>query len=253
MSEEQPPSGTETLIDHLIELRTRILKSLAVFLLIFLGLFYFSNDIYQFLSLPLRQLLPTGSTMIATGVTSPFFAPLKLTMVVALMLVMPFILHQLWCFISPGLYQHEKKIALPLLMSSIILFYCGIAFAYYVVFPLMLAFFTSVAPAGIELMPDINEFLDIALKLFFAFGLAFEIPIATFLLILSGITSIETLVAQRSYVIVGCFIVGMLLTPPDVFSQTLLAVPMWMLFELGIVLARITLGQQTQKEPSEDA
>lgn len=252
MSEEQPPFGTETLIDHLIELRTRILKSLMVFLLIFLGLFYFSNDIYQFLSLPLRQLLPAGSTMIATGVTSPFFAPLKLTIVVALMLIMPFILHQLWCFISPGLYQHEKKVALPLLISSILLFYCGVAFAYYVVFPLMLAFFTSVAPAGIELMPDINEFLDIALKLFFAFGFAFEIPIATFLLILSGVTSIETLVAQRSYVIVGCFIVGMLLTPPDVFSQTLLAVPMWMLFELGIVLARITVGQQTPKESSED-
>lgn len=244
MSEEPQEENTQTLIDHLIELRARLLKSLTIFLLLFLGLFYFSNEIYQFLSEPLRQLLPAGSTMIATGVTSPFFAPMKLTVVAALLLAMPVILHQAWAFISPGLYRHEKKIALPLLIASIVLFYAGIAFAYYVVFPVMLGFFTSIGPTGIALMPDINDFLDVALKLLFAFGCAFEIPIVTFLLIASGIVSVETLVAQRSYVIVGCFVVGMLLTPPDVFSQTFLAVPMWMLFELGIVLARLIVKPQ---------
>lgn len=253
MSEEQQEEEeTQTLIDHLIELRARLLKSLTIFLLFFLGLFYFSNEIYQFLSEPLRQLLPAGSTMIATGVTSPFFAPMKLTVVAALLLAMPVILHQAWAFISPGLYRHEKKIALPLLIASIVLFYAGIAFAYYVVFPVMLGFFTSIGPAGIALMPDINDFLDVALKLLFAFGCAFEIPIVTFLLIASGIVSVETLVAQRSYVIVGCFVVGMLLTPPDVFSQTFLAVPMWMLFELGIVLARLIVKPQELETEDSD-
>lgn len=252
MNEEQDATAAESLIGHLIELRARILKSLAVFLLIFLALFYFSNEIYQFLSEPLRQLLPAGSTMIATGVTSPFFAPMKLTLVAAFLLVMPFVLHQVWLFISPGLYGHEKKIALPLLISSVVLFYLGIAFAYYVVLPLMLGFFTSIGPVGITLMPDINDFLDVALKLLFAFGFAFEIPVVTYLLILSGVTSVEALVTQRSYVIVGCFVVGMLLTPPDVFSQTMLAVPMWMLFELGIVLARFTVSQQSAETQRAD-
>ncbi|MBV1871443.1 MAG: twin-arginine translocase subunit TatC [Gammaproteobacteria bacterium] len=241
--------GAETLIDHLIELRSRVLKTVVFILLVFCSLVYFANDIYEFVSLPLRQLLPEGSTMIATGITSPFFAPFKLTMVLSLMIAVPLILHQLWSFISPGLYQHEKKIARPLLLSSIILFYTGVAFAYYVAFPLMLTFFTTIGPSGVELMPDISQFLDIALKLFFAFGIAFEVPIATFLLIVSGVTSIESLRDKRAYVIVGCFVFGMLLTPPDIISQTLLALPMWILFELGIIFAGLV---QTTESPESE-
>ncbi|MBV1869569.1 MAG: twin-arginine translocase subunit TatC [Gammaproteobacteria bacterium] len=241
--------GAETLIGHLIELRSRVLKTIVFILLVFCSLVYFANDIYEFVSLPLRQLLPEGSTMIATGITSPFFAPFKLTMVLSLMIAVPLILHQLWSFISPGLYQHEKKIARPLLLSSIILFYTGVAFAYYVAFPLMLTFFTTIGPSGVELMPDISQFLDIALKLFFAFGIAFEVPIATFLLIVSGVTSIESLRDKRAYVIVGCFVFGMLLTPPDIISQTLLALPMWILFELGIIFAGLV---QTTESPESE-
>lgn len=246
--EEEEQTEAETLVGHLIELRSRLLKTLGFVLAIFCSLVYFSNDIYEFVSLPLRQLLPEGSTMIATGVTSPFFAPFKLTMVLALLLAVPVILHQVWGFISPGLYQHEKKIAIPLLFSSIILFYSGVAFAYYVAFPLMLGFFTTIGPSGVELMPDISQFLDIALKLFFAFGIAFEVPIATFLLIISGVTSVESLREKRAYVIVGCFVFGMLLTPPDIISQTLLAVPMWVLFELGIIFAGLVPAQEDSQE-----
>ena len=243
-------NNTETLINHLIELRDRLLKSIITIFIVFCGLFYFSNDIYEFVSLPLRDLLPAGSTMIATGVTSPFFAPFKLTLVLSLFIAVPVILHQTWSFISPGLYQHEKKLALPLLISSIILFYSGVAFAYYVVFPLMLTFFTTIGPSGVTLMPDISEFLDVALKLFFAFGLAFEIPIATLLLIISGFTTVESLADKRAYVIVGCFVFGMLLTPPDIISQTLLAVPMWILFELGILFGRF-IPKEKNENPTE--
>ena len=243
---EEVETNTETLINHLIELRDRLLKSIITIFIIFCGLFYFANDIYEFVSLPLRDLLPAGSTMIATGVTSPFFAPFKLTLVLSLFMAVPVILHQTWSFISPGLYQHEKKLALPLLISSIILFYCGVAFAYYVVFPLMLTFFTTIGPSGVSLMPDISEFLDVALKLFFAFGLAFEIPIATLLLIISGFTTVESLADKRAYVIVGCFVFGMLLTPPDIISQTLLAIPMWILFELGILFGRFIPKEKTE-------
>lgn len=241
------PAASESLITHLIELRNRLLVSLASVLVVFIALVYFSNDIYVFLATPLIALLPEGSTMIATGITSPFFAPFKLTLVLSLILSIPIVLHQIWSFISPGLYQHEKKFAIPLLASSILLFYAGIAFAYYAVFPLMLAFFTSIGPEHVAIMPDISQFLDIALKLFLAFGVAFEIPIATLLLVWSGITTVESLASKRSYVIVGCFIVGMLLTPPDVISQVLLAVPMWTLFELGLLFSRLI-----QKREAED-
>ena len=241
----QESEKTDSLIDHMIELRNRLLISLASVLVVFLSLVYFSNEIYIFLSTPLTSLLPEGSTMIATGVTSPFFAPFKLTMVLSVIIAIPIVLHQLWSFISPGLYQHEKKFAIPLLFSSILLFYAGIAFAYYLVFPLMLSFFTSVGPENVAMMPDISQFLDVALKLFFAFGIAFQIPIATLLLVWSGITTVESLSSKRAYVIVGCFIFGMLLTPPDVISQTLLAFPMWVLFELGILFSRLIQKKET--------
>ena len=228
----------QPLIDHLIELRTRILHSIFSVLIIFLPLFYFANDIYTYISEPLRAFLPEGTTMIATEVASPFLAPFKLTLVLAIFIAMPYILHQIWSFIAPGLYSNEKRVALPILTSSIALFYAGIAFAFYIVFPLVFGFFTSVAPDGVTIMTDINRYLDFVLKLFFAFGLAFEIPIATVLLVWTGATTVESLQRKRPYVIVGCFILGMLLTPPDIISQILLAIPMWILYEFGILFSK---------------
>lgn len=238
----------QPLIEHLIELRTRILHALFAVVLIFLPLFYFANDIYAYVSEPLRVFLPEGTTMIATEVASPFLTPFKLTLVLAIFIAMPYILHQLWSFIAPGLYSGEKRIAAPLLISSIILFYTGMAFAFYVVFPLVFAFFTAAAPEGVAVMTDINRYLDFVLKLFFAFGLAFEIPIATVLLIWAGATTTDSLRKKRPFVIVGCFVVGMLLTPPDVISQILLALPMWLLFEAGIILAKVfKLDRQSEE------
>ena len=199
--------------------------------------FYFANDLYRYISEPLRVFLPEDSSMIATEVASPFLTPFKLSLVLALFMAMPYILHQVWSFIAPGLYKKEKRLALPILCSSIVLFYIGIAFSFFVVFPLVFGFFTSVAPTGVTIMTDINRYLDFVLKLFFAFGIAFEIPIATLLLIWSGATSAENLKRKRPYVVVGCFVIGMLLTPPDIISQILLAIPMWGLFELGIIFS----------------
>jgi len=236
----------QPLIDHLIELRTRILHSIFSILIIFLPLFYFANDIYTYISEPLRTFLPEGTTMIATEVASPFLAPFKLTLVLSIFIAMPYILHQIWSFIAPGLYSNEKRVALPILASSIALFYAGIAFAFYVVFPLVFGFFTSVAPDGVTIMTDINRYLDFVLKLFFAFGLAFEIPIATVLLVWTGATTVESLQRKRPYVIVGCFILGMFLTPPDVISQILLAVPMWILYEFGILFSKTVRTEESE-------
>ncbi|BFM18350.1 twin-arginine translocase subunit TatC [Maricurvus nonylphenolicus] len=250
---EQPEHDQEQpLVQHLIELRDRLLRALLVILAIFLGLFYFANDIYTFVSAPLQALLPENSTMIATEVASPFLTPFKLTLFVSLFLSMPFLLFQIWSFIAPGLYQREKRIAIPLLISSILLFYAGIAFAYFVVFPLIFGFFTSIGPSNVTIMTDIGSYLDFVMKLFFAFGLAFEIPVATVLLILAGIVTPQGMAQKRPYVIVGCFVFGMLLTPPDVLSQALLAVPMWMLFELGLVFGRILKAPQAKEASEED-
>ena len=248
MTESAEQDQGQPLVEHLIELRTRLLHAIFSVLLIFLPLFYFANDIYAYISEPLRAYLPEGTNMIATEVASPFLTPFKLTLVLSIFLAMPYILHQVWSFIAPGLYSSEKRIAAPLLVSSIVLFYTGIAFAFYVVFPLVFGFFTSVAPAGVTVMTDINRYLDFVLKLFFAFGLAFEIPIATVLLIWTGATTSKSLGSKRPYVIVGCFIVGMLLTPPDVISQILLALPMWMLFEAGIIFSRVFGLDQTSAD-----
>lgn len=234
MSEEQQ----QPLISHLIELRNRLLKAVFAILIIFLGLFYFANDLYLILVRPLSVLLPDTGQMIATGVIAPFLVPFKLTFVLAVLFTVPYLLHQVWAFISPGLYQSEKKFAIPLLLSSIILFYTGIAFAYFVVLPLAFAFFTTTGPTGIAYMPDIGNILNFILTIFFAFGVAFEIPIATFLLVLSGITTVDSLTAKRPYIFLGCFVVGMLATPPDIFSQAILAIPMWLLFEAGVIAAR---------------
>jgi sec-independent protein translocase protein TatC len=234
------------LVSHLTELRTRLLRVVAAVFLLFAGLFYFSQDIYSLVAAPLRAYLPEGATMIATGVASPFLTPFKLTLMVALFLAIPIILHQIWGFIAPGLYKNEKRIAVPLLISSILLFYAGMAFAYFVVFPIMFGFFASVTPEGVAMMTDIGQYLDFVLTLFFAFGVAFEIPIATFLLIWVGIVDVATLRKSRAYVIVGCFAVGMVLTPPDVFSQTLLAVPMWLLFEAGLLCGSLVKRRAEQ-------
>ena len=236
----------QPLIDHLIELRTRILHSILSILVIFLPLFYFANDIYTYISEPLRAFLPEGTTMIATEVASPFLAPFKLTLVLAIFIAMPYLLHQIWSFIAPGLYSNEKRVALPILTSSIALFYTGIAFAFYIVFPLVFGFFTSVAPDGVTIMTDINRYLGFVLKLFLAFGLAFEIPIATVLLVWTGATTVESLRRKRPYVIVGCFILGMLLTPPDIISQILLAIPMWILYEFGILISKTVRTDESE-------
>ena len=229
----------QPLVEHLIELRTRLLHSIVAVLIIFLPLFYFANELYAYISKPLRAYLPEGTSMIATEVASPFLTPFKLTLVLSIFIAIPYILHQLWSFIAPGLYTNEKKLAIPLLVSSVILFYAGICFAFFVVFPLIFGFFTSAAPEGVTVMTDINRYLDFVLKLFFAFGIAFEIPIATVLLVSTGASTVKSLRSKRPYVIVGCFVVGMLLTPPDVISQLLLAVPMWILFELGIIFSTL--------------
>ena len=252
MSETSRDDQEMPLVAHLTELRNRILRCVIAVLLIFAALFYFAQDIYALVAAPLRAYLPEGATMIATGVASPFLTPFKLTLVVALFLSMPVVLQQIWGFIAPGLYQHEKRIAVPLLISSILLFYAGMAFAYFVVFPIMFGFFASVTPEGVAMMTDIGQYLDFVLTLFFAFGVAFEIPVATFLVLWVGIVDIDTLRKSRPYVIVGCFVVGMILTPPDIFSQTLLAVPMWLLFEVGLFFGGLVRKRSEHEEVESD-
>jgi len=231
--EEQP------LISHLLELRTRVTRMVIAILVLLVVFFPFGNDIYIFVAAPLMDVMPEGTSMIATQVASPFLTPFKLALVTAVFVAMPYLLHQLWSFIAPGLYQHEKRLAVPLLASSILLFYAGAAFAYFVVFPLVFAFLTSVAPEGVAVATDITAYLDFVLTLFFAFGISFEVPIATILLVLAGMTTPDKLAQKRPFVVVGAFVIGMLLTPPDVISQTLLAVPIWLLFEVRIFFSRL--------------
>jgi len=237
----------ETLLSHLIELRSRLLKAGAAVLFLFIILVPFADEVFNKVALPLMEKLPEGSTMIATQVASPFLTPFKTTMFAALFVAMPAVLYQLWSFAAPGLYTKEKRFAIPLLVSSTFLFYLGALFAYVVVFPLMFGFFTSAAPAGVSVMTDISSYLDFVLVLFFAFGLSFEVPIATVILVWSGLTSIENLEKNRAYVFLGAFIVGMLITPPDVISQTLLAVPVYLLYECGILLSK-TLNTNREEE-----
>ena len=225
------------IVEHLIELRQRLIRAVVATLIVFAGLAFFANDIYDTIAQPLVEVLPAGTSMIATDVAAPFFAPFKLAFMLSIVVAFPYILHQVWGFIAPGLYKHEKRFAVPILSSSVLLFYGGIAFAYFVVFPLVFAFFTSVGPEQITIATDISSYLDFVLKLFIAFGLAFEVPVVVFILCWAGVTNVESLKLKRPYIIVGAFIAGMLLTPPDVISQTLLAVPIWLLFELGLVMS----------------
>jgi len=239
MTESTSEEGSGNLMSHLVELRDRVMRMVIAILGIFLCLFYWANDIYTYLAVPLTSHMPEGSTMIAIDVASPFLTPFKLVLMLSIFLAMPVILYQFWAFVAPGLYKTEKRIAAPLLISSIILFYAGIAFAFYVVFPLVFGFFTSVGPEMISISTDIGRYLDFVLSLFFGFGLAFEVPIATIILVAVGITTPKKLGQMRPYVIVGAFVIGMLLTPPDIISQVLLAVPMWILFEGGLIAAKI--------------
>ncbi len=231
----------QTFLEHLIELRSRLLKACVAVLVVLLFLLPFSRKLYALLAAPLMAHLPAGSNMIAIDVASPFLTPFKLSLLLALILAIPVVLYQLWAFVAPALYRHERRLARPLLYSSVLLFYTGCAFAYFVVFPLVFGFFTKVAPEGVAVMTDISKYLDFVITLFLAFGVTFEVPIATIILVATGITTVKKMSSVRSYVVVGAFTVGMLLTPPDVISQTLLAVPMWLLFELGLLMARILL------------
>jgi len=251
-NEPNPPNGQASdelpLMTHLVEMRDRLLRAVLAVLVIFVGVFYFANDLYHIVATPLMQHLPEGASMISTKPAGTFFTPMKLSLVLSIFAAMPFILYQMWAFVAPGLYSHERKLIMPLLISSTLLFYAGMTFAYFVVFPLMFSFFIAVAPEGVTVMTDISEYLDFVLKIFFAFGVAFEVPIATILLVWIGATTPESLGEKRPYIIVGAFVVGMLLTPPDIISQTLLAVPMWLLFEAGLIASRYFLRLKRERE-----
>ncbi|GGQ30965.1 twin-arginine translocase subunit TatC [Shewanella litoralis] len=246
MSQQQP------LISHLLELRNKLLKAIGSVLLVFIAIVYWANDIYHYIALPLMRSLPETGSMIATDVAAPFFAPFKLTLVLAFFIAIPYVLYQIWSFVAPGLYKHEKRLVVPLLTSSTLLFYLGIAFAYYIVFPVVFGFFTSVAPEGVQVATDISSYLSFILKLFFAFGLAFEIPVAVVLLCWAGVTTPDELRQKRPYIVVGAFVIGMLLTPPDIISQTMLAIPMLLLFEGGLIAARFYSKKEEDDVPENE-
>ncbi len=240
-------------ITHLIEMRDRLLRVVVVVIVVFIGLFSFANELYNIVATPLLVHLPEGASMIATKPAGTFFTPMKLALVFSIFISMPFILYQMWSFVAPGLYTHEKKMVMPLMFSSTLLFYLGMAFAYYVVFPLMFQFFIAMTPEGVTVMTDIGEYLDFILKIFFAFGIAFEVPIVVILLIWTGMTTAEALAEKRPYIVVGAFVIGMFLTPPDIISQTLLALPMWLLFEVGLIASRYFVGLSKENEAREQA
>lgn len=233
-------------LSHLLELRDRLLRMIVGVLVVFVVLVPFANPLYQAISKPLRDRLLDGNQMIATGAVTPFLVPIKLVLALSFFIALPWVLYQLWAFIAPGLYRHEKRLVTPLVVSSTILFYCGMAFAYFAVLPLFSAFMAGTTPEGVNWMPDINLYLSFLLTLFFAFGVAFEVPVAVILLCMVGATTPESLTSKRPYIFVGAFVIGMLLTPPDVISQTLLALPMWLLFEIGVLLARSMLRRKAE-------
>jgi len=246
MTNQFEPEAEQPFISHLIELRDRLLRVILCVLLVFIGTATYANEIYHYLSEPLLRHLPANSTMIAIDVASPFFTPIKLALVVAIFISVPYILFQFWGFVAPGLYRHEKLMVLPLLFASTVLFYAGVAFAYYVVFPLVFGYLTATAPTGVAVMTDIATYLDFVLTMFFAFGISFEVPIFTIVLVWAGITTPQSLSDKRPYVIVGVFVIAMFLTPPDALSQTLLAMPMWLLFESGLLFSRFFVGKRTE-------
>jgi sec-independent protein translocase protein TatC len=245
------PDSQDTFISHLIELRDRLLRSVIAVIVVFLGLFHWANDLYTLLARPLLRALPKGGQLIATEVTAPFFVPIKVTMMAAFLIALPYILYQIWAFIAPGLYRHEKRLGVPLIAASVILFFCGMSFAYFMVFPVVFGFIAGVAPVGVAVMTDISKYLDFVLTMFLAFGITFEVPIVVILLVKTGLVSVAKLREVRPYVVVGAFVIGAIFTPPDVVSQTMLAVPLWLLYELGIIVA--ALISRPTKPVSEDA
>lgn len=243
-----------SLISHLMELRDRLMKAVIAVVVLFVPCAIFSDELFSAIAQPLISKMPKGTSMIATSITAPVMAPLKLSLLTGLFLAMPYVLYQVWAFVAPGLYKHEKRFAIPLMISSIILFYAGVAFAYFVVFPLMFAFLTGAAPLGVQVMTDMSNYLDFVLLLFFAFGIAFEIPIATVLLAATGLVKIETMTKNRGYIVLGIFVLAAFLTPPDAVSQSFMAVPMYLLYEVGIVMSRVLLkNRMTRAEADRQA
>ncbi|ORU92691.1 MAG: twin-arginine protein translocation system subunit TatC [Cycloclasticus sp. symbiont of Bathymodiolus heckerae] len=247
MSETDSNDQETSFVSHLVELRARLIHALVGMLAIFLPLAPFANDIYSLIAQPLLMHMPEGTSMVAIEVISPFLTPLKLTLMLSVFISIPWIFYQIWLFVAPGLYSHEQRIALPLVTAATLLFYTGMLFAYFVVMPLIFQFLTSTAPEGVAVMTDISKYLDFILTLFFAFGMAFQVPIATFLLVKTGVSTPQSLAEKRPYIVVGAFVVGMLLTPPDVISQTLLALPMWLLFEVGLLMSKKFVPQTEPK------
>ena len=240
----------ESLITHLIELRQRLMRALMAIVLVFLGLFHWSNHIYSLLARPLLRTLPKGGQLIATEVTAPFFVPMKVTMLAAFLIALPYVLYQIWSFVAPGLYAHEKRLALPLLVASVLLFFCGMSFAYFIVFPVVFGFISGVTPAGVAMMTDIGKYLDFVMSMFLAFGVTFEVPVLVVLLVRVGVVSVAKLREIRPYMIVTAFVIGAIFTPPDVLSQTMLAVPLWLLYEVGIIAAGMMEKSATSSESS---
>ncbi|WPE18362.1 twin-arginine translocase subunit TatC [Candidatus Thioglobus autotrophicus] len=241
-----------TFVQHLVELRDILLRSVIAILVIFISLFPFANEVYSFIAAPIISVLPQGSNIIAIGVISPFLTPLKMALIMAVYLAMPYLLYQVWKFIAPALYKHEKQMIMPLVISSTLLFYAGLLFSFYIVFPVIFGFLSSIGPSIVDFTPDIQYYLDFVLKVSFAFGVAFEVPIATILLLMFGATTIENLKKNRPYVVIGAFILGMLLTPPDIISQTLIAIPMWLLFEAGLIFAPLFLRKEDSSESDDN-
>jgi len=253
IKENFPPDAESPFLEHLKEVRDRLIKAVIGVGVIFVCLLPFANELYSMLAAPLMNQMPEGAQMIAIDPMSPFLTPLKTALVLAIFIGVPILLYHAWAFIAPGLYKHEKRLAFPLVLSSTLLFYLGMAFAYFVVFPLVFAFLQGTAPDGVSVMPDINSYLGFVIKIFFAFGIAFEVPIATILIIKTGMTTADKLREKRPYVFVGAFVFGMLLTPPDILSQTLLAIPMWILFELGLIFSKYFVTEKPDKEQVDEA
>jgi sec-independent protein translocase protein TatC len=250
MSEDQEQLAEGTLISHLLELRDRLLRAFIAVLIAFVPIAFFANEVFTLVAQPLIDKLPEGSSLIATSVISPFMTPFKLAFFVALFIAMPYVLYQIWAFVAPGLYRHEKRFALPLLVSSIVLFYTGVAFAYLVVFPVMFDFFANTTPAGVRMMTDITSYMDFVLTMFLCFGFAFEVPVVVVLLVLTGLVKVDKLAEIRGYVLIGIFVIAAILTPPDAISQTIMAVPMYLLYEGGLVMARLMERMRNKPEPA---
>lgn len=247
MTGESEPLLEGTLISHLLELRTRLMRAFIAVIVVFVPCAYFSNQLFEWLSHPLLQQLPAHSSLISTSITAPFTTPIKLAFVAALFVAMPYVLFELWAFIAPGLYRHEKNFAMPLLFSAVLLFYVGAAFAYYIVFPLIFSFFVNTIPHGVQMMADISIYMDFVVKLLFSFGIAFEVPVAVVLLVIMGIVPLEKLTRIRGYVLIIVFIVAAMITPPDAISQTVMAVPMYLLYEGGILFARLATRSRSKR------